>query len=298
MLPTSLLTILSGQDGAMTTDQALTAGLTYRQLRTLLENGWSHPTQGVYVTPSPADPFRSSLRAALLACPDGVICGVSAARLHGLAGLPRWTPSELPHVLLPAGQTRNARRGVRRHSGLREGERTSLAGLPVTSLARTVTDLASPLRLDDLICVLDSALAAGWVPGSPPRRGLRKFLAALAEADGRSESALETLLRLLLSRAGLSPEALQVKVSDGRGRVFARLDMAWPSVLLAVEADGREYHDAPQALYRDRIRANDLELSGWTILRFTWADLLHRPEWIIAQVRRAINPELAGKNAV
>lgn len=65
--------------------------------------------------------------------------------------------------------------------------------------------------------------------------------------------------------------------------------MAWPSVKLAVEADGRETHDAPAVLYHDRVRANDLELAGWTILRFTWADLYKGSDWIESQVRRALN---------
>jgi very-short-patch-repair endonuclease len=64
--------------------------------------------------------------------------------------------------------------------------------------------------------------------------------------------------------------------------------MAWPSVRLAVEADGREYHDEPDARYRDRHRANDVVLEGWRILRFTWGDVLRRPEWVVAQIRRAI----------
>jgi very-short-patch-repair endonuclease len=98
-------------------------------------------------------------------------------------------------------------------------------------------------------------------------------------------------LRLLLIRAGLAPETLQLELFEANGRVYARLDMAWPSVKVAVEADGREHHDAPEALYRDRVRGNALALAGWTVLRFTWADLVRRPQWIVEQVRRALNPE-------
>jgi very-short-patch-repair endonuclease len=165
-------------------------------------------------------------------------------------------------------------------------------GFPVTTLARTVDDLALMLAADELVCAVDSALREGWrlEPGSAP--GVGRVRAANALADARSESTFETLLRLLLVRGGVAPETLQFEVMKD-GRVRFRLDFAWPGLKLAVEADGREYHDAPAALYSDRARANALELAGWTILRFTWKDLLHDPEGVVAQVAAAIN-RLAG----
>jgi very-short-patch-repair endonuclease len=88
--------------------------------------------------------------------------------------------------------------------------------------------------------------------------------------------------------AGLPPGSLQFEVFGSDSRVLARLDLAWPSVKLAIEADGKAVHDAPTALYRDRRRSNDLQLLGWTVLRFTWADVTRHPEWVIAQVRKAL----------
>ena len=64
----------------------------------------------------------------------------------------------------------------------------------------------------------------------------KRLRAALALADGRSESTFETLVRLLLVRAGLAPETLQLEVFDQNGRLYARLDMAWPSVKVGLEA--------------------------------------------------------------
>ncbi len=141
-----------------------------------------------------------------------------------------------------------------------------------------------------MVCLLDSALRAGWRPqeSSFTRRAWLKLRPALALADTRSQSPLETLIRLLFVRAGLVPEVLQYLVYDANGRIAARLDLAWPSLKLAVEADGRAYHDLVPALYRDRERANQLEVLGWTILRFTWADLKGRPEWVVSQVRQVL----------
>jgi very-short-patch-repair endonuclease len=288
-VPAALLDLLGRQDGAVTNAQALASGLSRNEVRTLVIRGWTRPVRGVLVAPDPPDPFRTSVRAALLARPDAVVSGVSAARLHKLQGLPQWRPAELPHLLIPAGFTYDERAGVRLRSGLHPAGATRRAGFPVTTLDSTVGAMTLVLPLDDLICLVDSALRQRWAPVLKPRSGKRKLLRALTMADGRSESAFETRLRLLFVRAGIPPEILQFRVYTEAGREIARLDMAWPSVKLAVEADGRETHDALPALYRDRVRANDLELEGWMILRFTWFDLVSRPEWVLNQVHRALN---------
>jgi hypothetical protein len=275
----------------MTTAQAKQAGLTRGQLSALTTKGWRRPTRGVYISPDAADPFRASVRAGLLIRPDASASHITAARLRELRGLPRWTPAEHPHLILPAGQTWNRCAGLHLHAGLRPGERSHRFGFPVTSLARTVFDMASVLAPDDLVCLVDSALQAGWVMDLGARQVPKRLRAALALADGRSESTFETLVRLLLVRAGLAPEALQLKVFGKDGRVYARLDMAWPSVKVGLEADGREYHDLPKALHRDRVRANQLASDGWKIFRVTWDDLVHHPERIIALIRSALYPE-------
>ena len=260
-LPQNLLTMLRRQEGAITIKQALGAGLTYRQVRTMVANGWGHPTSGVLVMPEPPDAFRASLRASLLATPTGVLSGVSAVRLHRLSGLDRWTAAERPHLTLPAGITYNRRAGQHRSSGLLPGDAIQVAGLPTTNLNKTITSMLPLMPPDKYICLLDSGRHIGWVPQASRNP---KFRTALALSDPRWESALETLLRLLLVRAGLRPEALQYEVTRLDGSV-ARLDMAWPTVKLALEADGREVHDLPEALYHDRGRANDLGLAHWTI---------------------------------
>ncbi len=179
---------------------------------------------------------------------------------------------------------------MRTHFGLRPGERVIRRGFPITSLDGTVERLLLELPFDELVCLLDSALHEGWVPqlhSLRPRQRSR-FDEAFRFADGRSESPLETLLRLLLVRAGIPPEVLQLQLFDRDGVCFARLDLAWPSRRLAVEADGREHHDKLDALYNDRRRQNLVSLAGWAVLRFTWKDVLHSPGWVVEQVRAAL----------
>ena len=195
---------------------------------------------------------------------------------------------------MPAGRTIEQRESFRQYTGLRPGEQTHRSGLATTNLTRTVEDLAIHLAPDQLVCCVDSALRQGWAPTSP-RRGSRQIQAACLRADRRSESAFEMLVRLLLTAAGLPPEVLQLEIFGRSGDLLARVDMAWPSVKLAVEADGRAYHESRAAFQRDRLRGNDLELEGWTVLRFTWAELHKRPQWVVAQVRRALQARANGR---
>ncbi len=185
-----------------------------------------------------------------------------------------------------------------RHAGLGPGEQTTVDGFPVTTLNRTIKDLATVLTEDDLICLLDSALRLGWQPTEYTGACARRIASALPLTDRRSESPLETLLRLLLTRAGLAPEELQWKLYDDNGLLYARLDLAWPSVMVSIEADGRRYHDELEPVYSDRSRGNAVGIDGWTVLRYTWWDVKRRPEWIIDQVRRSLNGERVVKRAV
>jgi hypothetical protein len=286
-----LLPILSAQDGAVTTAQALAAGVTKRELRTLVSHGWKNPSRGVLIEAEPVDEFRAGLRAALLACDGAAACCKTSARLHDLWGLPVWTAAELPELILPRGMMRAQRPGFRLHFGMEPQECIRRKGFPAMNLARTVAQLVNVLPLDEFVCLLDSALRAGWIDEGlvlthSQTTQLRK---ALVLADALSESPLETLLRLLLVRAGLAPEVLQLRLFTRDGECYARLDLAWPSRRLAVEADGAEHHDQPKALYGDRRRQNLVLLAGWTVLRFTWHDVLYRPAWVVAQVREALS---------
>lgn len=290
--PAALLApIAARQNGAVTSAQAIAAGLSQQQMRTLRSRGWSSPVYGVLIEPNPRDPFLAGLRAAFLVRPDGAACRVTAARVYELAGTSRWTSVEHPELLLPTGVKRTKRDGMRTYAGLLPADRTHKRGFAVTTLRRTMADLTLALALDDYICALDDALHRGWLP-EPQTFTARQqsvFDVAMALANGLSESPLETHLRLLLLRAGLGPEVLQLNIFGSDGRFVARADMAWPSRKLVVEADGREPHERPKALFGDRRRQNLVSNAGWTVLRFTWSDVLYDPEWVISQIRQALS---------
>jgi very-short-patch-repair endonuclease len=282
-----LLALAAATDGVLTVQQLAREGLGMRDIhRSRSRGGWTSPVRGILVVPEPADAFRASVRAATLACPSGIVCRGTAARLHELQGLPLWQPSELPTLVLPSDLKRTQRRGLRLHwSTVVDDDLEHVDDFPRTRVVRTLADLRRLPRAA-LVSLLDSALHQDRCPIAD-LQAVPALATALALADGRSESPLETRLRLVLTAAGLAPEELQFVLRSAAGRFLARLDMAWPGRRPAVEADGRG-HDQPEALYRDRDRQNDIVLEGWTMLRFTWSDVTQRPAQVVALMRAAL----------
>lgn len=70
------------------------------------------------------------------------------------------------------------------------------------------------------------------------------------------------------------------------GELIGVLDIALPDRRIAIEIDGWAYHSDVDRFQRDRSRQNALVALGWTILRFTWADLTQRPGYVRAMVAR------------
>jgi hypothetical protein len=163
------------------------------------------------------------------------------------------------------------------------------SGLRVTAPARTVADLGRVLPLDHAVAAGDSALRQGLVTeatllhvltatrgrGAPTLR----LLAALL--DPRSGSVLESLFRVLVLQSGLPDPRSQYVISDGR-RFQARVDFCWVAERLVVELDGYAFHNDRLSYRRDRERLNGLERLGWRVLRFTWEDVVGRPEHVLA----------------
>jgi hypothetical protein len=293
------LALASEQDGALTRAQARSSGVSAAVYFRLRRDAWSSPVRGSVVIPSERHPFSARVRAACLSSTDTTVCGVTAARILGLPGIPAWREDEPTHLLVPRRTGRRQRRGMVLHfSDVDPSDVFDLAGMPVTGVQRTIIDLVLWSDRDTAVSILDAALHEQLLGADDltaigarlaRRRGGRACRSRLALADGRSESPLETRLRLLLHDAGLSPETLQFVIRGDAGYPIARLDLAWPSRLLDVEADGIAPHSGPEALFRDRERQNALIGRGWTVLRFTWTDVMRRPDYVVACVTRHLH---------
>jgi very-short-patch-repair endonuclease len=98
---------------------------------------------------------------------------------------------------------------------------------------------------------------------------------------------MESVLRWLLHEAALPPPELQHVVTDASGERVGVVDLAWPEQRVLVEFDG-DLHRDRRTLVDDLRRQNGLVLAGWTVLRFSSADVLRRPAWVVATTRRAL----------
>jgi hypothetical protein len=115
---------------------------------------------------------------------------------------------------------------------------------------------------------------------------LREVLETRALGDAINDSVLEARFARLCQLWGLpAPLAQFAVLSAGRWR---RIDFAYPDLKIAIEVDGFGPHSGRKAFEDDRARANELEIMGWLILRFTWNQVTKKESWVAAKVREAI----------
>ncbi|WP_207770112.1 type IV toxin-antitoxin system AbiEi family antitoxin domain-containing protein [Frankia canadensis] len=286
------------QDDVVTSEQARQLGMSDDALSRRRRHGWSSPLQGALLIPPVRDEVRARARAAQSVL-GGTICGRTAARLHHLPGLAAFRSDEPTDLALPTGNRRRDRTGYRRRRlELRDSDIVDLGGLRVCTVPRTLEDLALLCDREEFVSVVDAMLFAGQLAAADvldlrgrvsARPNGRRARGWWDRIDGRAESPLETRVRLLLGDFGLLPDECQWPVCDPTtGRFVARVDFAWPSLRLAVEADGVGPHSVPAALYRDRFRQNALVRLRWEILRFTWWDVTVGAAQLVKMVGAAV----------
>jgi hypothetical protein len=165
----------------------------------------------------------------------------------------------------------------------------------LTSPVRTILDLAAQLPLIDLVVVMDAALQKKTctrdelVARAHDRgvRGINRYRRALELCDGRSESAMETLMRLLIVLSGLPAPTPQVKIYDEYETFVARTDLHAHGVRAAFEYDGGG-HDEPVVHARDVKRWRDLRAAGYEVFPYTASDLFGRPQQIVVDYQRVL----------
>lgn len=217
-----------------------------------------------------------------------VVAGTAASALHGA----QWVDDDVPIELIwshgrpPAGI-------VVRNEALLPDETTSLAGIPVTTIARTAFDLGRHLPREQAVARLD-ALAwtggchAGDVLALAERhgavRGIRRLRAVLPLVDGGAASPKETWLRLLVIDAGLPAPETQIPLHDGR-RLVAVLDMGWREFMVGADYDGDVHRYDRKRYVWDRTRARLVAGLGWRRVQVIKED---HPDDVVARVRRAL----------
>jgi very-short-patch-repair endonuclease len=223
----------------------------------------------------------------------GTVSHDSAAVLWGLEIVHR--PGQ--HITIPRNRSRAAFHGAAVHRADLDAVEIR-HGVRVTTPARTVVDCAKVLSLRDAVVVIDSALRSGLVSLAELNaeaervRGNNtpKVRRAVALADPRCGSVLESVLRVLLVLAGLPPDQSQFVIRDQRLRFVARVDFVYLKVRLIVEVDGFEFHRERSDYRADRRKANAFSRLRWWLLRFTWEDVVMHPDYVVEAVRDMVSP--------
>jgi Transcriptional regulator, AbiEi antitoxin len=208
--------------------------------------------------------------AAVLAAGEGALLSHrDAAALWEL----RDTARSAIDVSVPSGGRRSRPRiTIHTAVGLHPDDRAEADGIPVTSVARTLLDLAEVVSSDQLrlayekaekLRILDFTALEEVVNRSNGRRGLASLLALLdydptPAVDSRSP--LESMFLDLVRRAGLPLPALNVMVEG------FEVDAYWPAVHLVVELQSYEHHAHRQAFERDNAKVARLQVAGYEVL--------------------------------
>ena len=246
--------------------------------------------RNVFIVRGAPTSYRAQLWTSVLAV-DGVLgCG-TATYLSGCVGRP-----EQIDVMVSEGRRVAAPPDSRLHRTLLAATPVHFRdGLPMAGRAWALLDHLGELSYPRALRLADRALQRSWLTRADIEQRLRdhpyrygnSVLRQLLDqtADGAAATS-ERRLHAVLEDAGLVGWVANFPLWH-RGELVAVLDVAFPHQRLAIEVDGMAYHVDGDRFQRDRHRQNAVVALGWTVLRFTWADIIHRPRYVASAVRGA-----------
>ncbi|GBE67289.1 hypothetical protein MFM001_37510 [Mycobacterium sp. MFM001] len=225
----------------------------------------------------------------------GVVAGFAAAALHGS----KWVDDALV-VDLIHNNGRSAP-GIRTHrERIEEDEVEEVAGMPITSPARTALDFGCWYPTMTAVAAIDALGRATKIKADDVdlllrryagRRGIAGARYAIDLFDAGAQSPKESWLRVVLIQGGLPRPRTQIPVLNEFGNAIAYLDMGWVDPKVAVEYDG-DHHRSDRRQYNwDVRRLETLERLGWIVIRVVAGD---RPAEIVSRVRTALARRLCG----
>jgi hypothetical protein len=286
--------------GVLSLAELRSCGLNKQAVGVRVRNGRLHPLhRGVYAVGHAAVPVEGRFLAAVKACgPLAVLSHVSAAALWGIL---EWDDRH-PEVTLPGtGKRRHARIRIHR-APLQRDDRTRRLGIPVTTPARTLVDLAAVLPLRALrrsvgqaqsLRLVNLPQLAATLDRAGPYKGRGTLAKLLASGPAPTRSELEDLVLNLLLRGGFErPDVNVPLVLDGRRTVP---DFRWPAQQLVVEADGAAWHDHRIAREDDAERQALLERHGERVIRVTWHQAVAESDQTLARLGAAGAPRLLAR---
>lgn len=308
---------LVAQHGVFTRKEALALGYHDHAIAVLVQSGvWVRVRRGAYVFGADSATLGVNERYGVLcraavrqARADVVLSHLSAANEHGA---PLWD-CDLTTVHLTRTDRRagRAEASIVQHRGvLQEGDVIVRNGIATTSATRTALELTTMLDVEHALVEIDFLLHHGCTTMQDLRARYTTMSCwpntlttdlILRLADGRSESVGETRARFLCWSQRLPAPIPNYAIRDDRGVEVARVDLAWPTLGVFLEFDGREKYERHRrtgesvagCVIREKQRESRIcEITGWRCIRIVWADLA-RPAEVAARIRRLFRPACA-----
>jgi len=298
--------LASSQRGLVTHAQLVGLGVGRGAIEHALARGrLTSIHRGVYAVGHLALPELAREQAAVLACGDAAYLSH-----HSAAAVWEFRPRsqgavEVTVVDRDAGRRRTGIR-IHRVSAIDPGDIRLYHGIPITSPARTLSDVAADLSDRELELAVDEAIARRLVTRHairlallryPHRRGCARLGAVTDEARSSSISRSEAEERMLaLIRAGGLPEP-ELNARIGRWTV----DFLWRREKVIVEIDGYHFHSSRAKLERDHDKDIDLRQAGFDVLRFTRGKLIRDAMAVLVNVAHTLTrraPEFSLRSGV
>jgi len=289
----AIATLAAGQWGVVSRAQLRDAGVPRTTISDRVRSGRLLPLHpGVYAVGHARLRREGHWLAAVLAVgPGAVLSHRDAAGLHGVR------PAN--HARIDVSTTgwagSSVKIAVHRTRSLDARDTTTVHGIPVTTVARTLVDLATIVPHDHLVSAIKQAERQRTFD-------LRQVDAAMARTRGRRGRGHRALREAIAERAALEGHRTRSPLEDAFLRVVGRarlplpstnaivegfeVDAVWATARIAVELDGWQDHGTRHAFERDRERDATLTAAGWRVVRFTYHQVTQRPDLVLSTLRR------------
>lgn len=287
-----ILALAARQHGVLSRAQLVELGLGPRQVEVRVRGHRLRPLhRGVYLV-GPLEVPRARPMAAVLCCGGSAAVGRRSAAVQWQTMEPSVDPKEV-EVIIPPGERRR-RPGVRTYRmSLQTDEVTKLDGIPITTPARTLYDLAGRIAVRDLEQAVAQAFARHLTNPAElqamarrydDRPGARRLLALLGDEQGPAltRSAAEESLLAMIRRAQLPRPEMNVRVHG------YEVDLYWRRERLVAEIDGFAFHRSRRSFEADRRRDAVLAAAGMRVMRVTCRQLESESEALLVRLTQAL----------
>jgi predicted transcriptional regulator of viral defense system/very-short-patch-repair endonuclease len=281
--------LASRQHGVVSLQQLRELGLSRHRIEARVETKRLYRLhRGVYAVGHEALTPKSHFIAAVYACgPGSLLSHRAAGALQGLLDA-----TAVIEVTAPRGCKPKPGIVIHRSRHVHRDDRAQIDGIPTTSVARTLVDLADVLnerqltravRQAELLKVFDLRAIEAVLDRSSGRKGrhrLRRVLVAYQPEPHFLRSRAERRVKALCTRHHLPQPQFNAQVNG------CEVDAYWLQAKLALEFDGAETHQTRFAFHEDRRRDRALAAEGVQTVRVTWLDLDAR---LMEQVRKILS---------